>query len=102
VVTAVAVNVDPSADRVPLVSRLKFPSGPVAAVGEDAARMILMVDENMGGLGCYYEFQRSKAIIISGMPSAAQPKVRLPCPPLAWSARLASRTLLYSGVNGAS
>src|ERR1700730_12425500 len=38
-----------------------------------------------------------------GMPKARHSEpVKLPCPPLAWSAMLASRTALYSDVSGAS
>src|SRR5262249_48072845 len=41
-------------------------------------------------------------LIIRGMPTGRQEyRISLPCPPVAWSARLASKMARYSGVRGA-
>src|SRR5262249_24359754 len=50
VIFAVTVLVNPSADRVACKSRLHLLPRPIATVGIDAARVGLIVNENMGGL----------------------------------------------------
>jgi hypothetical protein len=59
VIAAVAVLVDPSADRITLISRLDC-LGPVASIGEDSTIVVVGVDQNIRGIRCYDEFQRLK------------------------------------------
>ena len=59
VVGAVAVGIDPFADRIARIGRLVV-VGPVASVGEDATEVLRAADQNIGGLRRHHEFERRK------------------------------------------
>ena len=58
-IAAVAVLVDPSADRVARVRWLDVP-GPVTSVGEDSTIVVIAADQNIGGVRRDDEVQRPR------------------------------------------